>query len=204
MSRRDPRHRNDAIAAASVAAYFDGYAAALAKAVDQVSRSELDRALRLLKRTVKNKKRVFVGGNGGSSAISDHLCCDWTKGTYESGQPPLRVHSMTSNTALFTALANDFGYKESIARQIQMYGERGDVAVLVSSSGNSPNILRAADAAAEKGMPVVGFCGFSGGRLRELANVKLYVPANNYGIVEDVHQMLMHTLAQFLAAEARR
>lgn len=195
----DPRFKNELPEADTLGVYLLNYSKSLHDAVSKVSEDKLQAAFDLLTRTLEKGKRIYVAGNGGSSAIADHLCCDWMKGTAVAGVPSLKVHSLTSNSALFTALANDFGYENSLAQQIEYLGETDDVVVLISSSGNSINIVKAAEVARAKKMSVIGLSGFSGGALAKLSDVNLHVPANNYGIAEDAHQMLMHVLGQFLA-----
>ena len=181
--------------------YVRQYAAQVQNALEQVPESALDDAFRVISTAVRESRRVFVAGNGGSAAIADHLCCDWTKGTHSAGLPPLRTHSLASNVALLTAVANDFGYDATFARQIEMLGSAGDVLLLISSSGNSPNILAAADSARALGITTVGLTGFSGGELAARADISLYVPYSNYGVVEDCHQILMHTFAQLFVTQ---
>lgn len=195
----DPRSRNEIPEANTVQEYLDAYSRKLSEALSKVSSQSLQAAFELLEKTVRSSKRIYVGGNGGSSAIADHLCCDWTKGTYLPDTPTLRTYSLTANAALSTALSNDFSFEQALSRQIEMYGDEGDVAILISSSGNSPNILKAAEAAHWKKMTVVGLTGFDGGKLSKTADISLHVPVKNYGIAEDAHQSLMHVLAQFLA-----
>lgn len=196
---KDPRFENDLPVADSVGEYFTAYTRELAKAAGKVSQEKIQEAFELLAATLKRNQRIYVAGNGGSCAIADHLCCDFMKGTHVHGKPALKVHSLTSSPALLTALSNDFGYETSLSRQVEMLGEAGDILILISSSGNSPNIVKAVEAAHAKKMKVIGLCGFSGGKLAATADVPLYVPVHNYGIAEDVHQMLMHAFAQFLA-----
>ncbi len=198
---RDPRFRNETPRAGSAADYLREYLAALHDALGRVPGERVEAAFALLRDAAGRGARVYVAGNGGSAAIADHLGCDWMKGTHVESLPALKVVSLTANTPLLTALANDFGYAESFARQVEMQGEAGDVLVLISSSGNSPNVVQAAEVARRRGMRVIGMSGFAGGRLAELADVALHVPVNNYGIAEDSHQMLMHVFAQLLARE---
>lgn len=196
---QDPRFRNEGPqGVATVTEYLGGYAESLREALLKVSRADLEKAFAAVERVIASSRRVYVAGNGGSAAIGDHLCCDWMKGTYVAGKPTLKVHSLVSNTSLLTAIGNDFGYEKSYSAQLEMMGEKGDVAVLISSSGNSPNILAAAEAAHKKGMVVIGMSGFTGGKLKEISDVSLHVPVNNYGLAEDAHQALMHVITQFL------
>jgi len=195
----DPRFRNRTPDAGSVSSYLREYLSGLQEALGRLPDEHVERAFGLLRAASERGSRVFVAGNGGSAAIADHLCCDWMKGTQVEHRPALQVVSFTANTPLLTALANDFGYDEGFARQVEMQGAEGDLLVLISSSGNSPNVLRAAEAARRKKMGVIGMTGFGGGKLAEIADVSLHVPVQNYGIAEDGHQMLMHVFAQFLA-----
>lgn len=197
--KNDPRYSNKVFSASSVSDYFKQYVDALQNILENVDTENLEKAFSLLRQAQSANKRIYVAGNGGSSAIADHLCCDWTKGTQAPNTTTLRTHSMSSNTALFTAIANDYGYEETFATQVEMFMEKGDVLVLISSSGNSPNIVKAAQACREKGVQTIAFTGFSGGKVREFIDVNIHVKIENYGLVEDSHQVLMHCFAQFLA-----
>jgi D-sedoheptulose 7-phosphate isomerase len=194
----DPRSKNKTFSTESTAAYLREYADALHATITAVSPASLDAAISLLETTMRTGKRIYVCGNGGSAAIADHLCCDWTKGTRIDGKPALKTHSLVANGALLTALANDYGYDKTFSTQIDIYGEDGDVLVAISSSGDSPNIVNAAEIAQARGMKVVGLSGFSGGKLAKLADVSLHAAFDNYGLVEDCHQALMHVLSQVL------
>lgn len=197
--KSDPRFKNELPQAGTLQEYLGAYADKLADAIKSIAPLALDEAYAAVGNVIKNGKRVYVAGNGGSAAIADHLCCDWTKGTHVSNLPSLKTHSFTASVGLLTALANDFSYEEAFKRQVEMYVESGDLIVLISSSGNSPNVVKAAEAARTKNATVIGLTGFSGGKLRELAHISLHVSVNNYGVVEDAHQSVMHVLSQYLA-----
>jgi D-sedoheptulose 7-phosphate isomerase len=184
--------------------YVRQYASQVQIALEQVPESALNDAFRIIATAVRENRRVFVAGNGGSAAIADHLCCDWTKGTHSAGRPPLRTHSLVSNVAMLTAVANDFGFDSAFSRQLEMLGTAGDVLLLISSSGNSPNIIAAVDAAKAMGITTIGLTGFSGGALAARADISLHVPFSNYGLVEDCHQMLMHTFGQLFVMQRER
>lgn len=196
---QDPRFRNELPPGSDPGAYFKSYASLITEAAATVDGARLSEAHALLMGAVEAGRRVYVAGNGGSAAVADHLCCDFMKGTHKAGHPAIRAQSLVANGAVYTALANDFGFETAIATQIEYLAEAGDVVMLISSSGNSPNIIKAAEVSRAKGAKVIGLSGFSGGKLREVSDVPLYVAANNYGVVEDVHQMIMHALAQFIA-----
>ena len=197
----DPRFRNERFDMSSIGAFLTDYAARLGSSLAAVDHDALDAACKLVQTAAEGGHRVYSVGNGGSAAIADHLCCDWIKGTHVEGHPTIDSYSMTSNAALYSAIANDFGFEEVFEVQVGFLGKPGDVLIAISSSGNSPNILRAVDAAKRKGMATVGLSGFTGGKLKDRADVSLYVDAQNYGVVEDAHQALMHVIAQFIVRQ---
>jgi D-sedoheptulose 7-phosphate isomerase len=195
----DPRHRNQIFDTSSVGAYLADYAAHLKAALEAVDPAQLDRARSLIEGAAAAGKRLFAIGNGGSAAIADHLTCDLTKGTACTGHPVVDTTSLAANMPLYSAIANDFGFEMVFAHQLRLVGRAGDVLIAISSSGNSANIVTALEAAREIGIATIGLTGFSGGALRAQADVSLHAPIDNYGVVEDAHQALMHILAQFIA-----
>ena len=202
MSTRksDPRHQNVIMDSSSVGAYLKGYAEALRSAIQSVSAEVVEDLARRICDSAELGRQVLVVGNGGSAAIAEHLCCDWTKGTVSSGSPVISSRSLTANSSLYSAIANDFGFEHVFDTQIEFFARPGDLLIAVSSSGNSPNVLNAVSRAKELGVFVAGFSGFSGGKLAEIADASIYVEAHNYGIVEDAHQAVMHIIAQYIAA----
>jgi D-sedoheptulose 7-phosphate isomerase len=197
----DPRFLNERCDRASVGAYLADYAEQLKSGLLSVEPDALQRALSVLQETAANGKRVYAVGNGGSAAIADHLCCDLTKGTHSTQHPVVDTRSLVSNVALFSAVANDFGFENVFSAQLRLFGGMGDVLIAVSSSGNSANIVNAIQMAHELGMVTIGLSGFSGGALKSVAQISLHVDVNNYGIVEDAHQALMHVLAQYICCD---
>ena len=142
---------------------------------------------------------IWVAGNGGSASIADHTVCDTSKGTFCEGHAAFKSVSLSANNALLTALGNDIGYEEVFRQQLVYYLEPRDAVLLVSSSGNSPNVVNACHYAKERGVPTIAFVGFKGGTLSEIADHCVWIPIENYGIAEDIHQSLMHVLTQYLA-----
>lgn len=185
----------------SPAAYLKEYVGKLDATLALIPAQTLQAAVDLLVETMHTGRRIYVCGNGGSAAISDHLCCDWTKGTRVIGQPVLKTHSLVANSALLTALANDSSFEDVFSSQLELFAEAGDVLVAISSSGSSANIIKAVHTAQKLGMKVLGLSGFSGGPLAKTADVSLHAPFENYGLVEDCHQVLMHVLSQFLVRQ---
>ena len=147
---------------------------------------------------------LWVAGNGGSAAIGDHTVCDVTKGTHTEGQPTIKSISLTSNTAMLTALGNDLDYEQVFSQQLKYYLGKNDAVLLVSSSGNSPNVVKACEYANSRGVPTIAFVGFKGGKLRHIAKHCVWIPIENYGMAEDAHQGLMHVTTQYIMAYANQ
>jgi phosphoheptose isomerase len=200
----DPRRFNHQFNLDTIEAHVTEYANALSEALLSIDWRQLYSALHEIETVRVSGARLWVAGNGGSAAISDHLLCDWVKSTFTSSKPTIKVHSLVSDTALLTACANDFGYDASFSRQIEMQAQPGDVLVCISSSGNSANILAALRQARSMGLKTIAFTGFSGGEAAKLADISLHVPAYNYGVVEDCHQILMHNIAQYIYGRSVR
>jgi len=174
------------------------YADSLRDALLSVDNNQIIAATETLRKAYLTNKNVFVCGNGGSAAISDHFHCDHSKGVcFDTDMKP-KIQSLASNMSTITAIANDFSYDEIFSYQLQMKAIPGDVLVTVSSSGNSPNIIKAIEVAKSLNMTVISLCGFSGGESAKLSDIVLHVKEDNYGIVEDAHQSLMHVMAQFI------
>ena len=138
---------------------------------------------------------VFVLGNGGSAATASHFACDLAKGTRTPGMPPFRVVALTDNVPLLTAWANDESYDRVFAEQLAPLVRPGDVVVLISGSGNSPNVLAAAVLARDMAATTIGLTGASGGALYDLVDLALCVPAAAIEQVEDAHLAITHSLA---------
>jgi phosphoheptose isomerase len=141
---------------------------------------------------------VFSCGNGGSASVSNHLQCDHIKGVRNGTDLQSRVISLSSNVELLTAIANDVGYHDAFAYQLRAQSRPGDVLIAISSSGRSPNILNALQWASDNDIRTIALTGFEGGGARAIAEIGIHVDSSNYGIVEDLHQSVMHAIAQYI------
>ena len=182
----------------SAASYFDAYAEEMSRAAKTVEPASLDSAANILLEAYLCGARMFSCGNGGSAAIANHMQCDHVKGVRTTTDLAPRVLSLSTNVELLTAIANDTGYENVFVYQLQSQAGPGDVLVAVSSSGRSPNIVRALTWARDNGLRTIAITGFDGGDAKKLAEVSVHVDCTNYGIVEDLHQTIMHALAQFV------
>jgi phosphoheptose isomerase len=182
----------------SAASYFDAYADEMARAAKTIEPEALDRAAVVLADAYTRDARMFSCGNGGSAAIANHAQCDHVKGVRTTTDLTPRVLSLSTNVELLTAIANDMGYEKVFVYQLESQSRPGDVLIAVSSSGRSPNIVRALTWARDNGLRTIAVTGFDGGPARAAAEVSIHVDCTNYGIVEDLHQSVMHALAQYI------
>jgi phosphoheptose isomerase len=183
---------------ADAAAWADAYFETLARSAGTIDRSRIVATAQLLEATHRRGASIFACGNGGSAAIANHLACDHCKGVATDTALRPRVISLSSNVEIITAIANDISFDDIFAHQLRALAAAGDVLVTVSSSGDSENVVRAAEWARASGVKVIAMTGFDGGRLARIADIDLHTAAENYGIIEDTHQALMHLLAQWL------
>jgi phosphoheptose isomerase len=178
--------------------YFEAYAAETARAASSIDPASLDRAAAILLQAYTGGTRVFSCGNGGSAAIANHLQCDHVKGVRTATDLAPRVVSLSASIELITAIANDMAYEDVFVYQLQSQSGPGDVLIAVSSSGRSANIVRALTWARDHDIRTIALTGFNGGQARATAEVTIHVDSANYGIVEDLHQAIMHALAQYI------
>jgi phosphoheptose isomerase len=178
--------------------YAKAYFELLAKAADTLSADAMAAAGALLSEAARSGQSIYSCGNGGSAAIANHLVCDCLKGARTGSSIRPKVYSLSTTVELLTAIVNDIGVEEMFSFQLQSLGAPGDVLIAISSSGASPNIVAALKEARAIGMKTIAMTGFGGGEAAKLADVSLHVDSQNYGLVEDTHQSIMHILAQYM------
>lgn len=148
-------------------------------------------------RALRDGKKVLLFGNGGSAADAQHLAAEWV-GRFARERPPLAALALTTDTSILTSVSNDYGYERVFERQVQALGQPGDLAIGISTSGNSPNVCLAVDAARGMGLITVGLTGCDGGRLGTRVQHHLNVPHNEAARVQEVHIMIGHVLCQLV------
>lgn len=145
---------------------------------------------------------LFFAGNGGSAADAQHIATEYVV-RYQTSRPALRAIALTTDSSLLTACANDMGFDEIFARQVEALAQPGDLLVLHSTSGESPNVIRAAQAAKARGVSVVAFLGKSGGRLKELAELAVVVPSEDTARIQELHLALEHIVCEMVEDRLR-
>jgi len=176
----------------------DDYLNNLTSTLGQISRAEVNAVIDVLFKTWKARKQVFILGNGGSSTTASHMANDLCKLTAVDGKPRFKAFSLSENVALLTAWGNDSAYENVFAEQLVNYLEQGDVVIAISTSGNSPNVLRALDVAEAHGAIRVGFTGLDGGQLKSRVDYCISIPDEHMGRQEDGHLILDHIIANTL------
>ncbi len=159
------------------------------------------RIVPLLVRARADHRTVFFFGNGGSASTASHFVTDISKVATRGDGRPIRCIGLTDNVPSMTALANDKDYSQIFSEQLKTLAEPGDVAVAISGSGNSPNVLEAVKAARTMGVATVGLTGMGGGKLKGMVDVALVVPSNSMQHTEDVHVTVLHLLTAYLRDE---
>ena len=187
-----------AVSFTNAATYVEAYAEEITRSWQTLDFTALDRAAEILIDAYVRRAGVFSCGNGGSASIANHLQCDHVKGVRNTTDLRPRVVSLSNNVELLTAIANDVAYEDVFSYQLQSQSMPGDVLIAISSSGRSANIVKALTWARDNGLRTIALTGFEGGAARTVAEVAIHLDCGNYGIIEDLHQAVMHALAQYI------
>lgn len=182
-------------------AYIRSYASDLAWTLGEFDQDVLARIIGCLASARDDGRQILLVGNGGSAAAASHMATDLGKGTINFADPSFRrfrVISLADNQALITALGNDLSFEDVFVEQLKIVMREGDVVILISASGNSPNLVKAAAWAKASGAVTIGLLGFGGGKLAGMVDLPLVVTSRNYGIAEDFHMAVQHVFTQYL------
>jgi D-sedoheptulose 7-phosphate isomerase len=176
------------------------YFGAFKKLLDRVDLHALERVVLRLRTAREGGAAIYVAGNGGSAATASHWVNDLGKATKLNGKAPMKVMSLSDNISWLTALANDEGYDRVFAGQLENFARPEDVLIVISASGNSPNLLKAVEMAQSRGVTTIGFLGFDGGLLKDRVDERVWIPTEKgaYGLVESFHSLLCHILTDCL------
>lgn len=186
--------------------FTKSYIESLKKLLDSVDESVVEEIVLEIEKLLINKGRLYILGNGGSSATASHMVNDLGAGLRRRNIINLDVVSLGDNSPVVTAIANDIGYDNIFYMQMQGLIKPEDVILAISCSGNSPNILKAITYAKECNCKIIGVSGFDGGKLKELSDINFHVdaPKGEYGLVEDVHMILDHIIYSYYIQKANQ
>ena len=178
--------------------FLDLYLKNLINSIMKSKINLIEKASLKILETIKKRGTIYVCGNGGSTAIANHYVCDYLKFLRQHSKLRPKVISLSSNLETITAISNDISYDQIFKYQAESLFEKNDLLIVISSSGNSKNVREVVKFSKKKGVKVIGFSGFQGGFLKKHSDISIHIPANNYGISEDSHHILMHIILQYL------
>jgi D-sedoheptulose 7-phosphate isomerase len=192
---------NDGIEISNASQYFEE----LQRIMVSFPKDGIDEIANILVGAYDAGRTVFLCGNGGSASLASHFACDLGKGTaYCNGGKRLRALSLTDNLPTLTAWANDSSYEDVFSEQLRNFVQPGDVALAISCSGNSRNVLNALQVARDAGATTVGISGFQGGEMKSLCDICVIIPSTNMQIIEDLHLAMVHSIFRIVYSRISR
>jgi len=162
--------------------------------------STLNKIVQVMRKCLAEGNKVLLFGNGGSAADSQHIAAELVS-KFLRDRKALPAIALTTDTSILTSVANDYSFEEVFARQIEALGRMGDVAVAISTSGNSPNILQAVRLAKEKGLITIGLTGLDGGKLKSAVDICFHAPSKHTPRIQEVHITVAHAICDILEQE---
>lgn len=180
--------------------FFDKYSELLSNTIASLNRENVQQLLNMIEETRNSGRHLFLLGNGGSAATASHWVCDFGKGINTKTSKRLKIYSPVDNSAIFSALGNDFGYESTFVEQMKNFLEPGDMVLSFSVSGNSSNLVEAHCYARKIGAKTACIVGNNDGKLIGMSDFVMVVPSKNYGVVEDICIILGHAISQEIHA----
>jgi D-sedoheptulose 7-phosphate isomerase len=177
-----------------IAEWSRQYIAQQKAALESIDLAAVGRLIERLKRAVAEDRQIFVFGNGGSAANASHFATDLGKGSSDKIGKRFRVLSLNDNVSWLTALGNDYAYEDVFVRQLENYARPGDFVLVLSVSGNSPNVVKAVEWARKHGVFTAALVGAKRGRLADIADEPIVIDSPHYGRAEDAHMAICHML----------
>lgn len=178
--------------------HIDEYFGLVARTLDGLDRQSLSTLVEMIIQTCDAGGMIFIFGNGGSAATASHICGDFVKGISYGCRKKLRAMCLTDNTAAVLAIANDVCYQDIFVEQLANYLKPEDLVIGISGSGNSENVVRAVEYARQVGAATVGFCGFSGGLVKQIADLAIHANVGDMEVAEDIHMIVAHCVKRII------
>jgi D-sedoheptulose 7-phosphate isomerase len=161
------------------------------------SMGAMAKAVEVVVESFRSGRKALLFGNGGSAADAQHIADEWT-GRFRRERPPLPAIALTANTSDLTAIGNDYGFDQIFARLVAAHGQPGDVAIALSTSGNSPNVIEAVEEARRRKLHTLGLTGKGGGQLAPRVDVALVVPSDVTARIQECHMTFLHALCELV------
>jgi D-sedoheptulose 7-phosphate isomerase len=170
------------------------YRQQLIDVINRIDVARVDQAIDWLKEARQNGRAVFVAGNGGSAATASHFVCDMVKGASFKKPSRFRITALGQNLPTLTAYSNDVAYQDALVEELKNFAQPGDVVLVISCSGNSPNVVRLLEHANAAGLKTVALTGRDGGKLGSMAQLHIHVADPHFGRIEDAHHIICHMM----------
>ena len=185
--------------------FINDYISRLIKILEKVDISPIEAIITLLDKMDNSGNTIYIIGNGGSAATSSHMANDFGTGLKRRNLKNLNVVSLADNTSVVTAIGNDIGFENIFYMQIKDVIRAEDVLLVISCSGNSPNLIKAVQYAKTFGTKIVSLTGFDGGKLMELSDINYHVPTEfgEYGLCEDMHMIFDHIIYSYFTRDEK-
>ncbi|WP_223591745.1 SIS domain-containing protein [Neobacillus bataviensis] len=180
------------------ASYYYHYKKEFLETIDSLDLDVICKIYETMEEARKNRKQIFLIGNGGSASSASHWACDFVKGVNVGNSIRYKLIALTDNISLITAYGNDVEYEEIFVEQLKNFLNPGDVVIGLSVSGASENIVRAFRYAKDNGAVVISLIGSREGRMKDFSDLSLIISSSNYGVVEDVHMYVNHVISQYI------
>jgi D-sedoheptulose 7-phosphate isomerase len=164
---------------------------------DEIFLNDVDAAAKRIKVCFKKNKKLLIAGNGGSAADAQHFAAEFV-GHYKKNRNPLPALALSPDSCVTSAISNDYSYDDIFARQLQAFGQKGDLLICFSTSGNSKNIIKALETAKEMQIDTICFLGKDGGQAINLATIAILIPSDNTPRIQEIHTFLLHSITEKL------
>jgi D-sedoheptulose 7-phosphate isomerase len=174
------------------------YFARLSDTLDHLDLNAISSLVDMLLKAREEGKTIFIFGNGGSAATASHVTGDFLKGISYNLDKRFKLHCLNDNVSGMMAISNDLSYEEIFIEQLKAFLQKDDLVIGISGSGNSANVVKAMDFAKSKGAKTVAFCGYKGGKIKDIADLVIHAPIHDMEVTEDVHIIIFHAIKQIM------
>lgn len=182
---------------------LSGYFGKVSETLQHIDTDAISELVKLLLKARVEERMIFIFGNGGSASTASHVAGDFMKGISYGLDKGFRVICLNDNVSGMLAISNDLTYEDIFIEQLKVFLKKDDVVIGISGSGNSANILRAIEYANSKGAVTVAFCGYKGGKVKDLARQIIHVPIQDMEVTEDIHIIIFHAIKQMMMKELK-
>lgn len=181
--------------------HYKNYTQTVIETLSKIDHNQLESVKNALIEAKQSRKNIYIFGNGGSGGTASHITGDFIKGASYKQTERFRFICLNDNFSAIGAISNDISYDHIFSEQLKNFAEEGDLVIGLSGSGNSKNVIKGLEEGKKKNAKTIAVCGYSGGRIKELADLSIHIPVNDMEIAEDMHLMVFHMIKQTIIKE---